>query len=363
MQLSAIRERLSRRVRTEAPQAIRIVITACVAWQICIWLGSRHPPIYAVIVPLVAMRDDPFSAFNVSFDRMLGVVAGLSLGLLVVRWLGPSALSIGIVLAVGLLGGMLLRVGASLNIQVAISALLAFANSDPASYAISRLWETAVGAAVTVILAPFLRPPNVRANISAAVVDIGRDLAATLERGCALITAPQILLPELETLRDECRPIEDRARALTGQFTQALRSIGINPLRRRDRQPLAALAATVAVTIELARSTRQFGDELAALAPREDLQPEWPSIAAPLTAMVTPLAQAIRDAIKPPADVNVVAYQDALAAGKQALANWQSTDRRPVSVVVRRPLHTMIDELAGFPLPEAAARSAGAART
>ena len=351
MRLSVTRDRFRRRLLTEGPQTIRIVITACVAWQICSWLGSRHPPVYAVIVPLVAMRDDPFSAFNVSFDRMLGVVAGLSLGLLVLQWLGPSALSIGIVLAVGLLGGMLLRVGASLNIQVAISALLAFANSNPDSYAISRLWETAVGAAATVILAPLLRPPNARANISAAVVDIGRDLAATLERGCALITAPQILVSELDNLRDECRPIEDRARALTGQFSQAVRSVATNPLRRRDRQPLAALADTVAVTIELARGTRQFGDELAALSSREDLQPEWPSLAAPLTALVTSLAQAIRAGIKPSADVNIAEYLAALAAGEQALADWKSGDHRPISVVVRRPLNAMFDELARFQVP------------
>jgi uncharacterized membrane protein YccC len=362
MQPSVIRDRLWRRLVTEGPQTIRIVITACVAWQICIWLGARHPPVYAVIVPLVAMRDDPFSAFNVSFDRLLGVVAGLSLGLLVVQWLGPNALSIAIVLAVGLLGGMLLRVGASLNVQVAVSALLAFANSNPDAYAFSRLWETAIGAAATVVLAPLLLPPNARATITAAVVDIGRDLAAALERGCALITAPQIRVQQLDLLRDECRPIEDRARALTGQFTQAVHSVAINPLRRGDRQPLAALADTVAVTIELTRGTRQFADELAALSPREDLQPEWPSIAAPLTAMVTPLVQAIRAAIKPPADVNVAEYVAALAAGSQALAEWRSSDHRPISVVVRRPLHTMFDELNRFPLPAASASPAPSSR-
>ena len=360
MQLSALRDRLRRRVLTEGPQTIRIVVTACVAWQICIWLGSRHPPVYAVIVPLVAMRDDPFSAFNVSFDRLLGVVAGLSLGLLVVHWLGPNALSVGIVLAVGLLGGMLLRVGASLNIQIAISALLAFANSNPDAYAVSRLWETAVGAAVTVLLAPLLRPPNARANVDAAVVGLGRDLAATLERGCALIAAPQISVSELDTLRDESRLVEDRARALTGQFTQAVRSVAGNPLRRRDRQPLAALADTVAVTIELARSSRQFADELAALSPREDLQPEWPSIAAPLTALVMPLAQAVRAGIKPPGGLTAAEYRTAVEAAKQALADWSSRDPRPISVVVRRPLHTMLDDIAQLPVPDVATTLGGA---
>jgi hypothetical protein len=55
---------------------------------------------------------------------------------------------------------MLLRVGGAFNVQVAVSALLVFANPDPDAYAATRLWETAVSAAVTVILAALLFPPN-----------------------------------------------------------------------------------------------------------------------------------------------------------------------------------------------------------
>jgi len=138
-------DRWSRSGRTsvsEGPQLVRIVIGVAVSWQLCVWLGAVHPPIYAALVPLVAMRDAPESAFNVSFARLVGVVGGLVLGMVVLSWLKPSAASVAVVMALALAAGIMLRVGGVLNLQVAISALMVFANADPSSYALDRLWET-----------------------------------------------------------------------------------------------------------------------------------------------------------------------------------------------------------------------------
>ncbi len=154
------RAQLLERLRQEAPQAVRIVVAAAVGWQICRWIDPGSLPIYAVIVPVVAMRDDPYSAFNTSFDRLLGVLAGITIGVLVAGWLGPSVYAVSLVLLVGLLGGIVLRVGPSLNVQVSMSALLVFASPDPGQLAVVRLWETLVGAAVTVVPSPLLFPPT-----------------------------------------------------------------------------------------------------------------------------------------------------------------------------------------------------------
>src|SRR5271170_6689832 len=65
------------RLRVEVPQAVRVVIAAGVSWQLCMWILNGphgHPPVYAAVVPLVAMRDHPYSAFNVSLDRLVGVL-------------------------------------------------------------------------------------------------------------------------------------------------------------------------------------------------------------------------------------------------------------------------------------------------
>ena len=54
----------------EGPSMLRIVVASVVAWQVCVWLGAQQPPIFAVIVPLVALRDAPYSALNVSMVRL-----------------------------------------------------------------------------------------------------------------------------------------------------------------------------------------------------------------------------------------------------------------------------------------------------
>jgi uncharacterized membrane protein YgaE (UPF0421/DUF939 family) len=128
----------------EVPQAVRVVIAAGVSWQLCMWILNGphgHPPVYAAVVPLVAMRDHPYSAFNVSLDRLVGVLAGVCLGIAVVQWLGLSTLAVVLVLAVGLIGGIALQLGPGTNIQVAASSLLVFSNPDPNVYAFARLWR------------------------------------------------------------------------------------------------------------------------------------------------------------------------------------------------------------------------------
>ena len=147
-------------LRAELPQVARIVVAAAVAWEAALLLGATQPPIFAALVPLVSLRDDPFSAFNLSVARLVGVVAGLLIAIGVLAVLEPTTVAIAAVLALALLVGVVLRIGNVLNTQVAVSALLVFSSTDTAGYAVTRLWETGLGTVVTLALAPFLFPAD-----------------------------------------------------------------------------------------------------------------------------------------------------------------------------------------------------------
>lgn len=140
-------------LRAELPQVARIVVAAAVAWEAALLLGATQPPIFAALVPLVSLRDDPFSAFNLSVARLVGVVAGLLIAIGVLAVLEPTTVAIAAVLALALLVGVVLRIGNVLNTQVAVSALLVFSSTDTAGYAVTRLWETGLGTVVTLALA------------------------------------------------------------------------------------------------------------------------------------------------------------------------------------------------------------------
>ncbi len=72
-----------------------------------------------------------------------------------------------------------------MNVKIAVSCLLVFVDVDPQTYALARVWETAVGALVSVLLPPLLFPPSARKAFEAElrpVVDSLREQLADLRK-------------------------------------------------------------------------------------------------------------------------------------------------------------------------------------
>jgi Aromatic acid exporter family member 1 len=343
--------RLRARLRIEGPQVIRIVVAAFVSWALCRAMGSTHPPVYAVLVPLVALRDDPYSAFNVSFDRLLGVVGGICIGIATARWLGSSAYAVALMLAVGLFGGIVLRKGTTLNIQMGISGLLVFANPDPTSYALARLWETAVGAGVTVVLSAVLLPPNPRRRFLAQLDDVAAQITTQLSHCAALLGTPGADHAELDELRRRGHQMQTLALALPGTLSTARRAIAHNPLRRADRPRLAELEPIAARASQLGESVRLLLDEVSDLSARPDLALVWPKLAATMATTLQPIISAVRPALTPAATFAAAPTDlDAeLEAGVAAFQDWRANDPQPVAAVLRRPVRHLLSALGHDP--------------
>ena len=142
--------------RRELPRAVRIAVAATLSWWIARLLGADRP-VFAVIVPMVAIRDDTHAALSLSLGRMLGVIAGVLLGIAVVAAAGVSTAAIVLLLVIGLAVGLFLRTGPELNTQIAISALLVvIVTKNADEYAVERIWETGVGSIVSLAVAAFL---------------------------------------------------------------------------------------------------------------------------------------------------------------------------------------------------------------
>ena len=87
--------------RRELPRAIRIAVAAGLAWWIARMLGADRP-VFAALVPLVAIRDEPYAALSLSLGRMLGVIVGVLLGIVVVALFGVSTSAVAFLLVAGL---------------------------------------------------------------------------------------------------------------------------------------------------------------------------------------------------------------------------------------------------------------------
>ncbi len=337
--------------RRNGAQLARIAVAGAVSWQLCIWLGARQPPVYAVIVPLVALRDEPFSAFNVSLARLVGVVAGLATGIAVLHVLHPGAAAVALVLAVTLAIGWTLGAGGALNAQVAASGLLVFANADPDAYAARRLWETAVGVGVTLLLAPLLFPPNPYRALTRRVGELADRLAASLLVGGTLGQAPTTDAALQQATADAAMD-EQAARALPGELAAAERSVRVNPLWYRHRTRLPAWRPIAEAAGPIAGWVRVFVDEFTDLIGRADFRASWPLVGPRLAEIVQPLATATRQALLG-ADA-APALDEAWSAFERHL----DVDPSRLGAVSRRPLRRLATELARLSADNAGRRTA-----
>src|SRR6185437_10189598 len=112
----------TRDLRTEIRLALKMAVGGTVAWWLAGELGARRP-IFAALVPLVAMTGDPFAAVSVSISRIVGVFAGVGIGIAVVHLHVGLTFRVAVALAVGALASVVLKVGDRPNLEVPIAAL------------------------------------------------------------------------------------------------------------------------------------------------------------------------------------------------------------------------------------------------
>lgn len=256
-------ERLTegRDLSAELKVAFKMTLAGSLSW----WLGTlagEPRPIFAALIPFVSISGDPFSAVSVSIARVLGVFAGVAIGIgLLHTSLGSLALVIAGLLA-GTLVGIPLRVGGWPNVEPAVSALflIAFARSTAFEAGFQRLWETAIGAGVAIAIATFLWPPDpareLRHWVERLRQELAVDLAAIAEElafrnGAIERCIGGLREHSLDAVRDVFRL--DRARG-------ALRW---NPLRRRGVEAFADLERRVRLGARLYRHTRAVARDVA----------------------------------------------------------------------------------------------------
>ncbi|MGP3690668.1 FUSC family protein [Streptomyces sp. IBSNAI002] len=323
-------------ISAEGPAAARIVVTVAVAWETALWLGAEQPPVYAAVVPLVALRGDPMTALSASLQRVLGVVAGVLVGIVVLNILHPSTAAIVLVVAIGLAAGMVLRAGGSMNVQVPASSLLVFASTSPDAYALHRLWETGAGAAVTILLAPLLWPPDPRRTLAALAADSRTRLIQ------ALTSTTAVLGTDPGTARDNLAAVSSHIEAVHGHAARAReaeRAMRFNPLRRRDRKTVTSLTRAVATADQLTPHLATLAREVAELTGREDLAPALPEARRHLPGLSASTAKAITDTL------HETSPQQALTTARAHLAAYARADSRPAATALRRPFKRILDDL------------------
>lgn len=180
--------RVRERGRSAVARALRLSGAAVAAYLAAQALGLRDPPpLIAALTAVIVVQVTLTSTLINGLQRVLSVVAGVSLALLFTSVVGLTWWSLGALVSASIVVGQLLRLGPHL-VEVPISAMLVLGVgfvSDAESVAAGRTLETLVGAAVGVLV-NIVFPPAVQVRSAAgAVRRLAEEIAALLEEAAA----------------------------------------------------------------------------------------------------------------------------------------------------------------------------------
>ncbi|WKU42969.1 FUSC family protein [Streptomyces sp. VNUA116] len=262
---SAPGRRLHRPSRSELAVAARIVVCATVAWYACVLLGTSHNPVPAALPCVLLLSGSLAVAPRLAYQRVGGVVLGAVLSVAVLRVMPHSTFAFPLVVVLGIAGSLLLRHDGVPDRQVVITSILIFA-VPVAGYPEARVLETLVGAAVVILLAPLLWPPDPVRLLADGLDAYRRDVAGLLRD-----TAEETAAGRVEPPTDRALALGERPHALAVQLSRARRALR-RPAVRRHRSARDAALAELGDRIELAQRTsialRSFAEELQARAHR-----------------------------------------------------------------------------------------------
>ncbi|MEJ3404068.1 FUSC family protein [Rathayibacter sp. YIM 133350] len=220
-------------------QVAKVAVATVAAWILAGLLLPTQLPVFAAIAALLVVQPSVNQSVGKAIERTAGVIAGVILALAIVFVFGASSwvVILGVVAAIFI--GWALRLTASSASQIPISAMLVLSiGISTPGYALARIVETAIGAALGLIVNVLIVPPVHLGPATEAVSRLGTEIAATFDRLAAALRTPASAadLEEMLLTARLLRPLEADAKAA---LNTADESLAFNPRGGRNREGLA----------------------------------------------------------------------------------------------------------------------------
>jgi uncharacterized membrane protein YgaE (UPF0421/DUF939 family) len=226
-------------------QVLKSAIATIAAWLVAGALFPEHLPVFAAIAALLVVQPSLNQSVSKAIERTVGVVAGVVVASLLALAFGQTTWVILLAIAAALVIAWLLKMTTGTSNQVAISALLVLGlGAATPNYAVDRIIETIIGAAIGFIVNLALVPPVALQPVHAAVEKLGDELGETLDRLAGALETPQTR-PQLESLMIEARLLRPMVTTADAALTTGAESLTLNPRGRRRRDELERLEATL----------------------------------------------------------------------------------------------------------------------
>lgn len=227
-------------------QVAKSAIATIAAWLLSGWLIPGPLPVFAAIAALLVVQPSLNQSIAKGIERSVGVVAGVVIASGLALAFGQTTWVVLVAVAAALAVAWLLRMTTGTSNQVAISALLVLSlGAATPGYAIDRVVETVLGALIGFIVNLVFVPPVALAPAQRAIDALGNEVASSLDRLAAGLSAPQSNA-QLEELMITARLMRPMVVTAEDAILAAAESLTLNPRGRRRREELERLEATLA---------------------------------------------------------------------------------------------------------------------
>ena len=224
--------------RSPLLQVIKTSVAAIIAWLICVVTLSQPLPIFAAIAALLVVQPSINQSLAKGIERSVGVIFGVILAYAAGILFGHSSGIVLGVIVVSLLLAWILRLSPGSATQIPISAMLVIAiGTNTPGYAVNRVIETVIGAAVGLTINAIIVPPVLLTPAHAAVVRLAERVADTLSAFATALRTP-LDASELTSMLTDALQLPGLRNSAENTLVRADESLMLNPRRGRYRERL-----------------------------------------------------------------------------------------------------------------------------
>lgn len=155
----------------------KMAIASALSWELAKLVGSHHPYLAPLSVVL-CLQNTIDQSIKHSIHRIAGTAIAIILTAYIVNYLDMNGWMLGLLILGGTLIVMGLRFDATVIQQTALTIVLVFTFEQKSKdYAIDRIVDTIIGAAIAIIVQMFLFPPDFTKKAAASLQQLSQQLS------------------------------------------------------------------------------------------------------------------------------------------------------------------------------------------
>ncbi len=221
--------------RSPLLQVLKTSVAVVAAWLVCSAVFTQSAPIFAAIAALLVVQPSVNQSIAKGLERSVGVILGVVLAYGIGFVFGTSGWVVLVAIVLALLFSWVLKLGPGSANQIPISAMLVLSlGALHLNYAVDRILETIIGAAIGLAVNVLIVPPVLLQPAHLAVARLAREVAAAMERLAHVLTV-ETGADELEVVRGKARDLRRIRDTATDAVARGAESLTLNPRRGRNR--------------------------------------------------------------------------------------------------------------------------------